>query len=154
MSQSLAKLWVHIIFSTKQRYPFLSDPVIQQRMHAYLKAICCKQNAETTIVGGVEDHVHLLTHLPKTISLSDFIEEIKTPSSKWIKTIDASNETLQNFYWQNGYGAFSVSQSAVETVCMYIKNQYIHHQKQNFQDELRALLTKNNINYNEKYLFN
>ena len=95
MSQSLAKLWVHIIFSTKQRYPFLSDPIIQQRMHAYLKAICFKQNAEMAIVGGVEDHVHLLTHLPKNISLSDFIEEVKTASSKWIKTINSSKAHIR-----------------------------------------------------------
>ena len=154
MAQSLAKLWIHIIFSTKNRYPFLLDPMIRQRVHAYIKAICYKQNHDTAIVGGIEDHVHVLTILPKNIALSSFIEEIKKSSSKWIKTIDPHNETLKNFYWQNGYGAFSVSRSNLESVKRYIQNQQAHHRKQHFQDEFKEFLIQYDVAYKEAYLWN
>ena len=153
MPQSLSKLWIHIIFSTKKRYPFLKDLIIQQKVHAYIKAICCKQNCETLIVGGIEDHIHLLIELPRTVKLSDIVEKIKKSSSKWIKTISASDEELNNFYWQRGYAAFSVSHSNLKSVEQYIRNQYKHHQKKNFQEEVREFLIKNNISYDEKYMW-
>jgi putative transposase len=153
MSQSLSQTWVHIIFSTKKRHPFLKDSVIQQRVHDYIKATCCKQNCTAVIVGGVEDHVHILANLHKTIALSDLVEEIKKSSSKWIKTLHGNGSVLDRFYWQNGYGAFSVSQSSVEAVKFYIKNQHEHHYKQNFQDEFRKFLTQHKMTCNEKYLW-
>jgi len=153
MPQSLSQLWVHIIFSTKERYPFLKESAIQERLHDYIKAICHKQKCNAVIVGGVEDHVHILASLHKSITLSALVEEIKKSSSKWIKTLDVSKDILSQFYWQSGYGAFSVSQSNLEPVSLYIKNQHQHHKKQNFQDELRKILTLHKIAYDEKYLW-
>jgi len=152
MSQSLSQMWIHIIFSTKNRHPFLNDLIIQQRMHDYIKAICKKQNCETVAVGGTEDHVHVLTRLHKNISLSKLVEEVKKSSSRWVKTLN-DDPMLQQFYWQSGYGAFSVSQSNLEIVRLYIKNQRQHHQKQNFQEELIKFLMQHHIAYEEKYLW-
>ncbi len=150
MSQSLSQLWVHIIFSTKNRHPFLKDALVRERLYDYIKAICHTKNCNAKIVNGIEDHLHILVSLHKNISLSKLVEEIKRSSSKWIKTLDHS---LCQFYWQNGYGAFSVSQSNVERVKWYIKNQREHHQKQSFQDELRKFLVHYNIEYDERYLW-
>ena len=152
MSQSLSQIWVHIIFSTKSRYPFLTETTTQQQVHEYIKTTCHKLQCKTLIVGGVADHVHVLTNLHKNISLSQLVEKIKTTSSKWIKTLDVSNDLLK-FYWQNGYGAFSVSQSNLEAVRLYIENQYKHHQKLSFQDEFRKFLVQYGVTYDEKYVW-
>ncbi len=151
MSQSLSQLWVHIIFSTKNRRPFLKDALVRERLYDYIKAICHAKNCDVNIINGIEDHVHLLVGLHKNISLSKLIEEIKRSSSKWIKALDNS---LHQFYWQSGYGAFSVSQSQLERVRLYIKNQHQHHQKQSFQDELRKFLVQHHMAYDESYLWN
>ena len=153
MPQSLAQLWIHIIFSTKNRYPFFQNPTIQKNVHHYITAICSKQNCRPIIVGGVSDHVHLLINLHKNISLSDFIEEIKISTSKWIKTLSNIDSNLDKFYWQRGYGAFSVSQSNLEAVKIYIENQQKHHQRQSFQDELRKFFTQYGITYKEEYVW-
>jgi REP element-mobilizing transposase RayT len=153
MSQSLSQIWIHIIFSTKERYPFFKELSIQKRVHDYIRILCQKQNSDLSIVGGTDDHVHILTKLHKNISLSKLIEEIKISSSKWIKTLANQENELDRFYWQSGYGAFSVSQSNLERVSLYINNQYQHHQKQIFQDELREFLNRYEIKYDEKYLW-
>jgi putative transposase len=124
---------------------------VRERLYDYIKAICHAKNCDAKIVNGVEDHLHMLVSLHKNISLSKLIEEIKRSSSKWIKALDSS---LHQFYWQCGYGAFSVSQSNLERVELYIKNQYQHHQKQSFQDELRKFLIQHNVTYDENYLWN
>ena len=153
MSQSLAQMWIHIIFSTKNRYPFLIQPDLQLRVHNYINAICHKLQCNSIIVGGIADHVHILTHLHKNISLSQLVEKIKKSSSKWIKTIDTSDCILNKFYWQRGYAAFSVSQSKLEAVRLYIENQQKHHQKQSFQDELRKFLLQYDVKYDEKHIW-
>lgn len=153
MSQSLSQLWIHIVFSTKNRYPFLKDLPLRERIYDYMASICSAQNCHTAIIGGTEDHVHFLTKLHKNISLSAFVEEVKKSSSKWIKTLHDSNNELDNFYWQRGYAAFSVSQSQMEIVKEYIKNQEKHHKKRNFQDELRQLLIQHSVSYEEKYIW-
>ncbi len=153
MPQSLSLLWTHVIFSTKKRHPFLTDPLIRQRMHAYLASICQAQQCQAVIIGGTADHVHLLLNLHKNRALSTFIEQLKKSSSKWIKTIASPNDHLQLFYWQKGYGAFSVSQSNVQIVKHYIANQEKHHLKQSFQEELRALLNQHAMTYHEAYLW-
>ena len=153
MSQSLDQLLVHLIFSTKKRYPFLKDIDIQKRLHNYIKAICHQLKCEAIIIGGVDDHVHILISLHKNMRLSDLIEEIKKSSSIWIKGLNISKNCLNEFYWQRGYGAFSVSQSNAEAVKLYIKNQKDHHRKINFQDELRKILMKHGVEYNEEYLW-
>ena len=107
MSQSLCKVILHVIFSTKDRKPWL-DSNVRPRMHAYVATICRDLGADFVHVGGVPDHVHVLTTLARTLSQAQFIEQIKKTSSKWIKTVDAR---YRGFSWQRGYGAFSVSPS-------------------------------------------
>ena len=140
-------MWVHIIFSTKNRKPFLTNLEIRKQLHDYLFAICDQYSCPALIVGGVEDHVHLLISLHKNLSLSSIIEKIKKYSSKWIKS------SVPEFYWQSGYGAFSVSKTNIEKVKSYIQNQQEHHRKVNFQDELRKILDSSGIKYDEKYVW-
>ena len=150
MSQSLAKIWTHLVFSTKERYPFLTDKDIRQDLHAYLAKTLKKNNCPTLIVGGVADHVHALFVLSKNHSIASIVWEVKRSSSKWVKTQDAA---LRKFYWQEGYGAFSVSQSHVDQVEKYILNQEAHHRKKSFQDEFRSFLKKYEIDYDERYVW-
>ena len=150
MSQSLTNLLVHLIFSTKDRQPFLSDPGLQTEVHRYLGGVVNQQGGKSVVVGGVEDHVHLLLVLPKTMPIADLVRELKRASSLWIKQRDHSPK---DFAWQGGYGAFSVGQGEVEVVRTYISNQEGHHRKQTFRDEYRAFLDKYGIAYDEKYLW-
>lgn len=154
MSQSLSQLWIHVVFSTKDRYPFLESFPFRQRLYDYIQGICTQLKCPVGAIGGVADHAHLLILLEKNISISKLIEEIKKSSSKWIKKQSPFNSELSKFYWQNGYGAFSVSQTNLEAVKIYILNQIEHHKKMNFQDELRIMLKKCGITYNEEYLWN
>lgn len=149
MGQSLTNMLVHVIFSTKDRYPFL-DPPVRPEMHAYAATILKKLDSPALIVNGVADHIHFLCHLSKKLAICDLIEEVKTGTSKWIKT---KGGILAKFYWQNGYGAFSVSQSSATTVCRYIKQQETHHKRVAFQDEFRRFLQRHKIEYDEKYIW-
>ena len=153
MPQSLTKIWVHLIFSTNNRYPFLNEINIQQRTYNYIKKVCLDQQCELEAIGGVEDHVHLLINLNRKISLANLVETIKKSSSKWIKSIDQENNDLSQFYWQKGYGAFSVSESNINQVKLYIKNQQSHHQKLTFKEEIKRFLTQHHVAFNEKYLW-
>lgn len=150
MSQSLARLWIHLIFSTKDRYPFLTDKSIRTDMHAYLATMLRSQDCEAIVVGGVEDHVHALFALSKNHSLADVIKEIKRTSSGWIKDLSSK---LTNFHWQRGYGAFSVGQSQLEEVSRYIERQEEHHRRVTFQDEYRMFLKKYCVDYDERYVW-
>jgi len=150
MSQSLAQIYVHLVFSTKNRTPWLKDGSHRQELHRYLHGVCRNQNCPAVAVGGVEDHVHLLVRLGKTTSVSVLIRELKTESTKWIR--EKSN-TLSDFHWQNGYGAFSVSPSHLEALIHYIENQEEHHKTESFQDEFRRLLRKYEIEYDERYVW-
>ena len=105
MPQSLTQIYLHIVFSTKGRQPFLHDREIRERVHAYLARVCKNQQAPSLIVGGVEDHVHIICRMSKVLSIADLIKALKRDSSQWIK---AQADDLQEFYWQLGYGAFSV----------------------------------------------
>jgi len=149
MPQSLSKVIVHIIFSTKAREPFL-DSDVRARMHAYLATICRDLGGELVCVGGVADHVHIATTLPLTLSQAQMIEQIKKASSKWIKEVDAR---YRPFFWQRGYGAFSVSPSQVEAVLQSIDGQQEHHRTRTFQEEYRELLHKHGIDFDERYVW-
>jgi len=149
MPQSLSQLFVHLVFSTKHRAPIIPD-AIREELHAFLIGVLRERDCPSLMIGSVEDHVHILFVLSKNISLSKIAGEVKAVSSKWIKS---KGPALQAFQWQNGYGAFSVSQSNVETVRRYIANQKQHHQKTSFQDELRKFLEKHNLEYDERYLW-
>jgi len=149
MGQSLSKVYVHIIFSTKNRIRLI-DSEIKPRLFEYLGGICNQLDCIPLQVGGTNDHVHILCLLSKKITQIKLIEEIKKSSSKWIKTIGPN---YRNFYWQDGYGVFSVNPSEVNIVVNYIKNQEEHHKKQTFKEEFMAFLKKYKIEYNEDYLW-
>ncbi len=149
MGQSLVKNYLHIIFSTKHRQPFITDD-IEDELHAYLGGICKNLDCLPIKVGGYADHIHILCMLSKKIALMKLLEEIKSHSSKWIKT---QGEAFSNFYWQDGYGAFSVNPSEVDIVIRYIDNQKEHHAKKTFQEEYRAFLKKYQVEYDERYVW-
>ena len=150
MSQSLSKMWTHLIFSTKDRYPFLSKSQIREQTHAYLAGILRQHDCVTLLVGGVADHVHCLFVLSKNVSIAEIVYEVKRGSSKWIKT---QGPEFRNFHWQSGYGAFSVSQSHVEQVRRYVARQEEHHRKVTFQVELREFLRRYEVKYDERYVW-
>jgi putative transposase len=149
MPQSLSKVILHIIFSTKNREPWLESKV-RPRMHAYLATICRDLGAEFVHVGGFADHVHIVTTLPRTVSQAQLIEQIKKVSSKWIKTLDAQ---YRGFFWQRGYGAFSVSPSQLDAVLQYINAQEEHHRTRTFQEEYRELLRKHGVDFDERFVW-
>jgi putative transposase len=148
MPQSLAQIYLHIVFSTKDRRPFLTDEVFRDRTHAYLAGICNNLDCPSLIVGGVEDHVHILCRFGKTIELATLLRELKRDSSKWVK---AEQPGLFDFHWQAGYGAFSISPSHVSELKNYIQNQSEHHRRESFQDEFRRLCKKYGIEIDERY---
>jgi REP element-mobilizing transposase RayT len=123
---------------------------VEAELHAYLGGICNKLECTVIKIGGYTDHIHILCMLSKKIALMKLMEELKSHSSKWIKTKGAGYE---NFYWQDGYGAFSVNPAEVDNVIRYITNQHKHHSKKIFQDEYRAILKKNNVDYDERYVW-
>lgn len=149
MGQSLVKNYLHIVFSTKYRAPLI-DEMIEPELYAYLGGICKSLECPPVKIGGYTDHIHILCLLSKKIALMKLLETVKSHSSKWIKT---KGDSYHNFYWQDGYGAFSVNPSEVDAVIHYITNQKEHHSKKNFQDEYRALLKKYNIEFDERYVW-
>lgn len=150
MPQSLAKVLVHIVFSTQHRRPFLIDKHLQDELHAYIGGTCNNLECPVLTVGGFDDHVHVLCALSRNLSIASIIGEIKRSSSKGIKT---KGEALIGFAWQNGYGVFSVGKSEVERVRTYIVNQERHHEKKNFQDEYRAFLKEYRVEHDERYVW-
>ena len=151
MPQSLTQVYLHIIFSTKKRYPFIEEAV-EPELFAYIGDTIKRVGGMPFLINGVPDHIHILSSLPRTIMLSKYIEEIKRNSSRWIKTKGKSLE-YEKFAWQNGYGAFSVSHSRKDNVIRYIKEQKKHHRTVTFQEEYVAFLKKYNVEYDEKYVW-
>ena len=150
MAQSLSRLWTHLIFSTKDRFPFLRDKVLRAEMHAYLAEMLHVHDCETLIVGGVEDHTHSLFALSRTHSIASVVKEVKRTSSGWIKT---TSSKMSKFHWQGGYASFSVSQSNLTEVIRYIENQEEHHRRVSFQDEYRAFLKAYGVGFDERYIW-
>ena len=148
MPQSLAQIYVHLVFSTKDRESFIV-PDVQPRLHAYLAGTLNAIDCLALEIGGMPDHVHLLFRLGRTITLSDMVKEAKVESSKWMK----EEGGVPMFAWQAGYGAFSVSASQLEVVTEYIRHQEKHHKTRTFQDEFRALLERYQVSYNEAYVW-
>jgi len=150
MSQSLAKILIHAVFSTKERRPFLRDQVLREEMHHYLGGILKNLQCQPIIVGGVEDHVHVLCALARTCQVAEMVKEMKRGSSLWIKQTHGDQ---QDFAWQNGYGVFSVGYSQLGQVREYIQDQQRHHLKLSYQDELRLLLKRYAVQYDERYVW-
>ena len=148
MPQSLANILTHLIFSTKNREPLLSDKDLRRRAHDYLAAVLKDLRCPALIVGGVADHVHILCQLAKTQSVSVIMEHLKASSSKWLKT-----QGVRTFSWQRGYGAFSVSQSNVASVVSYIEKQEEHHRTVTFEEEFRLFLKRYRVAFDERYIW-
>lgn len=149
MPQSLAKVYVHVIFSTSNREPVLAD-AWRDELFRLLGGTANNLECQSLIVGGVADHVHLLFQLGRTITVADAVGKIKSMSSAWV---NQSRGVAEPFHWQSGYAAFSVSQSNVEAVREYIRRQPEHHAKQSFQDELREWLRRYEIEWDERYVW-
>ena len=149
MPQSLSRILIHLVFSTKNRERILSQ-MIQTELHPYLAGVLDNIQCPSLQVGGVEDHVHLFFGLSRTRTIAEIVETVKTSSSKWMKT---KSTAFANFHWQSGYGAFSVSQSDAETVVAYIRGQAQHHQRMTFQEEYRRLLERYEVAFDENYVW-
>src|SRR5207237_1005357 len=149
MPQSLSSVFSHRVFYTMTRELFLRDIVLRTRLHAQLGGISKTLGCAPLLTGGVEDHIHLLARFGRTITQAEWVKELKRVSNLWLKEEFA----LRDFEWQGGYADFSVSESNLEQVKRYIANQEEHHRKINFQDELRALLTRHRIQWDEEYIW-
>ena len=149
MPQSLANVIVHLVFSTKDRCACLG-PSIRPALHAYLATVVRNAGCECSRVGGVADHVHLAIRLSRTLTIAALVEELKTSSSKWLKT---QSPELGGFTWQRGYGVFSVGPADLDALLAYIDNQEEHHRTKTFQDEYRVFLTRYGITYDERYVW-
>ena len=147
MPQSLANILVHVIFSTKDRHPFITDAV-RPGLHSYTAGVLKELDSPALIINSQPDHAHILCSLSKNLALCKLLEEVKKSSSKWIKP-----NGVPSFGWQNGYGAFSVSQSNAAQVRNYISQQQEHHRKHSFQDEFRRFLEKYQVVYDERYVW-
>jgi REP element-mobilizing transposase RayT len=149
MSQSLSSVLVHLVFSTKNREPFLT-PAIEKELHPYMAKIFRELKSPSLTIDGTRDLVHILFSLARVITIADLVEEIKTSTSKWIKT---NGSEFRNFHWQKGYGAFSIGQSNVESLKRYILGQKEHHQRTTFQEEYRKFLKAYEVPYDERYVW-
>ena len=148
MPQSHARVILHIVFSTKNRVPFLRDSDLRPRLWAYMAGVLQNTGCEPILINGVEDHVHILCNLSRTISIAQLIEEVKTEPSKWIKK---QGPGLRDFFWQRGYSSFSVSQSNLPKARAYVEGQEDRHKKVSFQDEIRSLCRAHGIEIDERY---
>ena len=149
MPQSLARLHVHLIFSTKHRERLITKRV-RDSLHAYMATVLQNLGCAPVLINSVEDHVHILFELARTVPVSRAVEEVKKSSSKWIKTQGAE---FAGFAWQAGYGAFAISESNVPTVRDYIAGQQEHHRRKSFQEEYRAFLEKHRVTFDERYVW-
>jgi REP element-mobilizing transposase RayT len=149
MSQSLSSVLIHLVFSTKNREPFIT-PAIETELYPYMATILRELKFPSLAIDGTADHVHILFSMARTVTIADIVEEVKTGTSKWIKT---KGREFRNFHWQRGYGAFSIGQSNVASLKQYIRNQKEHHKLVTFQDEYRKFLKAYGIDYDEKYVW-
>jgi putative transposase len=149
MPQSFAAMHVHVVCSTKNREPWL-DGEMRPRLFAYIGGVLRNHDCALMSAGGVEDHVHLLVSLGRTVALADVVRVIKSNSSGWIHE---EFPALAAFQWQAGYGAFSVSQSNVDAVKAYLANQEAHHRTKTFQEEFREMLSRHGLEWDERYVW-
>lgn len=150
MPQSLSSVYLHIIFSTKERFPFLSDPKVRQEVYDYIGGIARNRSCPPILIGGTADHIHILLQLGRTVSQADLVKELKRGSSIWIHE---RFPQLARFSWQSGYGVFSVSVSSLDSVRGYIARQEEHHARISFQDELIQFLRRHRLDYDERFLW-
>jgi putative transposase len=149
MPQSLAKIIVHLVYSTKNRERVLTEQ-IRDELHRYTGGILRELGSPALLINSVEDHVHIVFSLTRTRTISEIVEAVKIGTSKWLKT---KGSEFSQFHWQSGYGVFSVSQSNLDDVLKYVANQPEHHRRKTFQEEYRELLKRYQIEYDEKYVW-
>ena len=149
MANTYTALFYHIVFSTKNRVPFIKHD-IEERVWEYVGGVARHHKMTALQVGGIEDHLHVLVMAPATLSPSEMAQWLKSDSSKWIHE---EFPDLQDFGWQDGYGTFTVSKANVPSVVGYIQNQRAHHQKQSFQEEYVEFLERSSIEYDKRYLW-
>ena len=149
MANSFLSLQVHVVFSTKNRERWIS-PQVECEVWAYLAGIIKNQGGKALLIGGIEDHVHLLLAMPATLALSNLVKSIKGDSSKWISQTWPS---MREFLWQDGFGAFAVGQSQIADTIFYIKNQRQHHQRKSFEEAYKTFLKVHGIEAEDKYIF-
>jgi REP element-mobilizing transposase RayT len=149
MPQSLAKIYIHLVFSTKNRERVIPDDV-QADLHSYMGGILNGLGCVPVEINSEHDHIHILFVISRTETVSNVVGQLKKSSNDWLRAKDAR---FANFYWQAGYGAFSVSQSGVDEVRDYICRQREHHQRKTFQEEYRAFLQKYGIEFDERYVW-
>ena len=149
MPQSLSAVYIHLVFSTKERRPFLLDLEIRTAMHSYLGGISKQLGCAPIVTGGMEDHVHLLARMSRTITQADWVKELKRVSNLWVK----KQYSIREFEWQGDYADFSVSASSLDRVKEYIERQQEHHRNFSFENELRSLLRKHHVEWDEKYVW-
>ncbi len=149
MPQSLVKLLVHVVFSTKNRADLIL-PEIETGLFGYMSGIVENNKSKLILANGTMNHVHLLVSLGRTIAISELVGDIKRDSSKWIKT---EGTEFKDFHWQEGYGAFSVGQTEVGKVMEYIARQKEKHAKTDFKTEFRGFLRKYEVEYDERYVW-
>jgi REP element-mobilizing transposase RayT len=150
MPQSLSAVYIHLVFSTKEQRTFLRDKDLREKLHAQLGGSSKTLECPPLLVGGVEDHVHLLCRFGRTITQAEWVKEFKRVSNGWLKS---QKSDYADFEWQGGYADFSVSQSNLEQVKQYIADQEKHHRTLTFQEELRALYRKHEIQFDEQYVW-
>jgi putative transposase len=150
MPQALSAVYIHLVFSTKDRRPLLRDRHTREALHSFLGSASKQLDCPPLLVGGVEDHIHLLARFGRTITQAEWVKELKRVSNGWLKE---RGRDYADFEWQGGYADFSVSPSNLERVKEYISNQEEHHRKKGFQEELWALLSKHNLEWDERYLW-
>ena len=150
MSQSLSMVYVHAVFSTKDRIPNLDAPNTRDEVWAYLSGTSAHMGCPAILTGGMADHVHVLFRMGRDITQSDWVRDIKRSSSIWVKE---TYPHLSDFHWQGGYGIFSVSPSNLDSVREYIRTQEAHHRTMDFKEELRALLRKHGLEWDERYIW-
>jgi REP element-mobilizing transposase RayT len=148
MPSTYTSLQYHIVFGTKYRRPTITAD-IRDELYRYIAGIIANKDGQALEIGGVEDHIHLLTSCSPRIALADFIRDVKANSSKWLR----EERGRELFQWQTGYSAFTVSGSQVKIVRRYVRNQVEHHRKQSFEEEYRTLLLRHGIKFDERYLF-
>ncbi len=150
MAQSLSAVYIHIIFSTKNRETVLND-TMSPRLWVYLGGICSGLQCKPIQIGGMPDHIHIFCMLSREVTLKELVGKVKTESAVWLKK---TFPEFEEFHWQNGYGVFSVNPTEYQAVQNYILNQAVHHTKKDFRTELCQFLKKYGIPYDDKYLWN
>ena len=149
MPQSLAKVTLHLVFSTKNRVPFFRDPELRRQLFAYMSTILReKVDSPALLINGVEDHLHALISLSRKVAIMEVVQKTKTETTKWLKK---QAPELREFAWQAGYGVFSVSESKLTEVIRYVENQERHHRVMTFQEEYRKLCDRHGVELDERY---